>query len=187
MLFTEWGWVAGSGPPGSLGGLPLQGERGWGTRRSTAPGVRCPDWTVRDCPSVQVKRAVVQVISAMAHHGYLEQPGGEAMLEYIVQQCALPPDAEVRPPAPARTWRLCWGAWALRRGGWRGGCSLGLCAQQTSLVSSQGLRTPAVTSSAAGLRRESQDRHTALFGALLLKTLLRKSQFLLEGEQGRPW
>ncbi|XP_037022375.2 maestro heat-like repeat-containing protein family member 1 isoform X2 [Artibeus jamaicensis] len=42
----------------------------------------------------KVKRAVVQVISAMAHHGYLEQPGGEAMLEYIVQQCALPPDAE---------------------------------------------------------------------------------------------
>lgn len=42
----------------------------------------------------KVKRAVVQVISAMAHHGYLEQPGGEAMLEYVVQQCALPPDAE---------------------------------------------------------------------------------------------
>ena len=54
--------------------------------------------------SGQVKRAVVQVISAMAHHGYLEQPGGEAMIEYIVQQCALPPEAEVRapphPPAP---------------------------------------------------------------------------------------
>ncbi|XP_060142903.1 maestro heat-like repeat-containing protein family member 1 isoform X4 [Globicephala melas] len=42
----------------------------------------------------KVKRAVVQVISAMAHHGYLEQPGGEAMIEYIVQQCALPPEAE---------------------------------------------------------------------------------------------
>nr|XP_054368352.1 maestro heat-like repeat-containing protein family member 1 [Mirounga angustirostris] len=42
----------------------------------------------------QVKRAVVQVISAMAHHGYLEQPGGEAMVEYIVQQCALPPEME---------------------------------------------------------------------------------------------
>lgn len=46
--------------------------------------------------SGQVKRAVVQVISAMAHHGYLEQPGGEAMIEYIVQQCALPPETEVR-------------------------------------------------------------------------------------------
>uniref|UniRef100_A0A5F9DCL4 Maestro heat like repeat family member 1 n=1 Tax=Oryctolagus cuniculus TaxID=9986 RepID=A0A5F9DCL4_RABIT len=44
----------------------------------------------------KVKRAVVQVISAMAHHGYLEQPGGEAMIEYIVQQCALPPEQEVR-------------------------------------------------------------------------------------------
>ncbi|KAM6171630.1 maestro heat-like repeat-containing protein family member 1 isoform 2-T2 [Erethizon dorsatum] len=42
----------------------------------------------------KVKRAVVQVISAMAHHGYLEQPGGEAMIEYIVQQCALPPEQE---------------------------------------------------------------------------------------------
>ncbi|XP_036685770.1 maestro heat-like repeat-containing protein family member 1 isoform X12 [Balaenoptera musculus] len=46
----------------------------------------------------KVKRAVVQVISAMAHHGYLEQPGGEAMIEYIVQQCALPPEAEGRSP-----------------------------------------------------------------------------------------
>lgn len=38
---------------------------------------------------------MVQVISAMAHHGYLEQPGGEVMVDYIVQQCALPPE-EVR-------------------------------------------------------------------------------------------
>uniref|UniRef100_G1U5P2 Maestro heat like repeat family member 1 n=1 Tax=Oryctolagus cuniculus TaxID=9986 RepID=G1U5P2_RABIT len=45
----------------------------------------------------KVKRAVVQVISAMAHHGYLEQPGGEAMIEYIVQQCALPPEQELDP------------------------------------------------------------------------------------------
>ncbi|XP_036278441.1 maestro heat-like repeat-containing protein family member 1 isoform X1 [Pipistrellus kuhlii] len=47
----------------------------------------------------KVKRAVVQVISAMAHHGYLEQPGGEAMLEYIVQQCALPPDTHHQKPS----------------------------------------------------------------------------------------
>ncbi|XP_072458786.1 maestro heat-like repeat-containing protein family member 1 isoform X3 [Notamacropus eugenii] len=40
----------------------------------------------------RVKRAVVQVISAMAHHGYLEQPGGEMMIEYILRQCALPPE-----------------------------------------------------------------------------------------------
>ncbi|XP_063499121.1 maestro heat-like repeat-containing protein family member 1 isoform X10 [Symphalangus syndactylus] len=48
----------------------------------------------------KVKRAVVQVISAMAHHGYLEQPGGEAMIEYIVQQCALPPEQEPEKPGP---------------------------------------------------------------------------------------
>ncbi|KAB1257809.1 Maestro heat-like repeat-containing protein family member 1 [Camelus dromedarius] len=48
----------------------------------------------------RVKRAVVQVISAMAHHGYLEQPGGEAMIEYIVQQCALPPEVEPQKPGP---------------------------------------------------------------------------------------
>ncbi|XP_040117477.1 maestro heat-like repeat-containing protein family member 1 isoform X3 [Oryx dammah] len=46
----------------------------------------------------KVKRAVVQVVSAMAHHGYLEQPGGKAMVEYIVQQCALPPEAETQKP-----------------------------------------------------------------------------------------
>ncbi|XP_055482603.1 maestro heat-like repeat-containing protein family member 1 isoform X2 [Psammomys obesus] len=45
----------------------------------------------------KVKRAVVQVISAMAHHGYLEQPGGEVMVEYIVRQCALPPDEPEKP------------------------------------------------------------------------------------------
>lgn len=44
---------------------------------------------------------MVQVISAMAHHGYLEQPGGEALVEYLVQQCALPPEAEVRAADPA--------------------------------------------------------------------------------------
>ncbi|XP_078209041.1 maestro heat-like repeat-containing protein family member 1 isoform X33 [Callithrix jacchus] len=49
----------------------------------------------------KVKRAVVQVISAMAHHGYLEQPGGEAMIEYIVQQCALPPEQEPEKPGPS--------------------------------------------------------------------------------------
>ncbi|XP_062822975.1 maestro heat-like repeat-containing protein family member 1 isoform X2 [Anolis carolinensis] len=40
--------------------------------------------------SNRVKRAVVHVISAMAHHGYLEQPGGEALIEFLVRQCALP-------------------------------------------------------------------------------------------------
>uniref|UniRef100_A0A8C3Q310 Maestro heat like repeat family member 1 n=1 Tax=Chrysolophus pictus TaxID=9089 RepID=A0A8C3Q310_CHRPC len=45
----------------------------------------------------KVRRAVVQVISAMAHHGYLEQPGGEAMLEFLVRQCALPSDVPQKP------------------------------------------------------------------------------------------
>ncbi|XP_010192594.1 PREDICTED: maestro heat-like repeat-containing protein family member 1, partial [Mesitornis unicolor] len=46
----------------------------------------------------KVKRAVVQVISAMAHHGYLEQPGGEAMMEFLVRQCALPSHPKKQPP-----------------------------------------------------------------------------------------
>ncbi|XP_013930774.1 PREDICTED: maestro heat-like repeat-containing protein family member 1 [Thamnophis sirtalis] len=48
--------------------------------------------------SNKVKRAMVQMISAMAHHGYLEQPGGEALIEFLVRQCALP--AEQGPPQP---------------------------------------------------------------------------------------
>ncbi|XP_043365795.1 maestro heat-like repeat-containing protein family member 1 isoform X5 [Dermochelys coriacea] len=50
--------------------------------------------------SNKVKRAVVQVISAMAHHGYLEQAGGEVMIEYIIHQCALPPDTQPRKQTP---------------------------------------------------------------------------------------
>lgn len=37
----------------------------------------------------QVKKHVVQVISAMAHHGYLELEGGELLVRFIVQHCAL--------------------------------------------------------------------------------------------------
>ncbi|XP_075405229.1 maestro heat-like repeat-containing protein family member 1 isoform X2 [Tenrec ecaudatus] len=51
-------------------------------------------------PNNKVKRAVVQVISAMAHHGYLEQPGGHAMMEYIVRQCALPPEPQFERQSP---------------------------------------------------------------------------------------
>uniref|UniRef100_A0A3P9H5X0 Maestro heat-like repeat family member 1 n=1 Tax=Oryzias latipes TaxID=8090 RepID=A0A3P9H5X0_ORYLA len=36
------------------------------------------------------KKRVVQVISAMAHHGYLELEGGELLVRFIVQNCALP-------------------------------------------------------------------------------------------------
>ncbi|XP_039177275.1 maestro heat-like repeat-containing protein family member 1 isoform X3 [Crotalus tigris] len=49
--------------------------------------------------SNKVKRAMVQMVSAMAHHGYLEQPGGEALIEFLVRQCALPAD-QVTPQPP---------------------------------------------------------------------------------------
>ncbi|XP_041962834.1 maestro heat-like repeat-containing protein family member 1 isoform X1 [Alosa sapidissima] len=40
--------------------------------------------------SNKVKKMVVQVISAMAHHGYLELDGGDLLVRFIVQHCALP-------------------------------------------------------------------------------------------------
>lgn len=43
----------------------------------------------------QVKKCVVQVISAMAHHGYLELEGGELLVRFIVQHCALPDTYQV--------------------------------------------------------------------------------------------
>ncbi|XP_066480065.1 maestro heat-like repeat-containing protein family member 1 isoform X2 [Tiliqua scincoides] len=48
--------------------------------------------------SNMVKRAMVQVISAMAHHGYLEQMGGEAMIDFLIRQCALPIDQSFQLP-----------------------------------------------------------------------------------------
>ncbi|XP_069588269.1 maestro heat-like repeat-containing protein family member 1 isoform X3 [Ranitomeya imitator] len=39
--------------------------------------------------SNQVRKAMVQLISTMAHHGYLEQPGGEVMLDYIIRLCCV--------------------------------------------------------------------------------------------------
>lgn len=72
--------------------------------RGTVQGSPLPGPSLTSLGPGQVKRAVVQVISAMAHHGYLEQPGGEAMVEYIVRQCALPPKTEVRGcPPPVRS------------------------------------------------------------------------------------
>uniref|UniRef100_A0A672GBI7 Maestro heat-like repeat family member 1 n=1 Tax=Salarias fasciatus TaxID=181472 RepID=A0A672GBI7_SALFA len=47
----------------------------------------------------QVKKRVVQIISAMAHHGYLELDGGELLVRFIVQHCALP-DTHQRPFDP---------------------------------------------------------------------------------------
>lgn len=45
--------------------------------------------------SNKVKKRVVQVISAMAHHGYLELEGGELLVRFIVQNCALPDTYQV--------------------------------------------------------------------------------------------
>ncbi|XP_064410089.1 maestro heat-like repeat-containing protein family member 1 isoform X3 [Latimeria chalumnae] len=42
--------------------------------------------------SNKVKRLIVQVISAMAHHGYLELEGGDFLLEYIVRHCGVGAD-----------------------------------------------------------------------------------------------
>ena len=44
----------------------------------------------------QVKKRVIQVISAMAHHGYLELEGGELLVRFIVQHCALHDTYQVR-------------------------------------------------------------------------------------------
>lgn len=38
---------------------------------------------------------MIQVISAMAHHGYLELDGGELLVRFIVQHCALPDTYQV--------------------------------------------------------------------------------------------
>ncbi|XP_062395570.1 maestro heat-like repeat-containing protein family member 1 isoform X2 [Sardina pilchardus] len=50
--------------------------------------------------SNKVKKMVVQVISAMAHHGYLELDGGDLLVRFIVQHCALP-DTYYRGQRPA--------------------------------------------------------------------------------------
>uniref|UniRef100_A0A6Q2YZJ7 Maestro heat-like repeat family member 1 n=1 Tax=Esox lucius TaxID=8010 RepID=A0A6Q2YZJ7_ESOLU len=46
--------------------------------------------------SNKVKQRIVQVISAMAHHGYLELEGGDLLVKFIIQHCALP-DTYYRP------------------------------------------------------------------------------------------
>ncbi|XP_073418491.1 maestro heat-like repeat-containing protein family member 1 isoform X3 [Dendrobates tinctorius] len=46
--------------------------------------------------SNQVRKAMVQLISTMAHHGYLEQPGGEVMLDYIIRLCCVSAESSLR-------------------------------------------------------------------------------------------
>lgn len=47
-------------------------------------------------PSTRVRQALAQLIVAMAHHGYLGLEGGQLLVAFIVQQCAL---SATPPPA----------------------------------------------------------------------------------------
>lgn len=129
---------------------------------------RSPSEHLPHLGSVQVKRAVVQVISAMAHHGYLEQPGGEAMIQYLVQQCALPPETEVRGRLTHLPCLLCWGEWSPEAAGPHGAQvgghtrGLGLCTQQLPPVSSQGSAPRWFRSSVPTTQKGDADRHLAL-------------------------
>ena len=42
---------------------------------------------------LSVKRAMLQLIVSMSNHGYLEMEGGQALVKFIINQCALPVDA----------------------------------------------------------------------------------------------
>lgn len=72
----------------------LLGAAQWASSPPRAPEatqqVARGPWATSLLASMQVKWAVVQMVSAMAQHGYLEQPGGEALIEFLVRQCALP-------------------------------------------------------------------------------------------------
>uniref|UniRef100_A0A8C5QGU4 Maestro heat-like repeat-containing protein family member 1 n=1 Tax=Leptobrachium leishanense TaxID=445787 RepID=A0A8C5QGU4_9ANUR len=46
--------------------------------------------------SNRVRRAMVQLISAMAHHGYLEQAGGDVLLEYLIKLCCMTPEMTLK-------------------------------------------------------------------------------------------
>lgn len=121
-----------------------------------------------------MKRAVVQVISAMAHHGYLEQPGGEAMMEYVVQQCALPPESEVRgasPPAAGHGAPCCQGPGRRklpgpREAGWVAERRPGLGAACFPRLLSRALQPESLPLLPG--RRERQAVHLALREAFLL-------------------
>ncbi|XP_015790104.1 maestro heat-like repeat-containing protein family member 1 [Tetranychus urticae] len=42
----------------------------------------------------RVRRAITQVIVTIAHHGYLDLEGGQALIKYIITQCALEEESE---------------------------------------------------------------------------------------------
>ena len=39
--------------------------------------------------SLQVRKSLAQVITAMAHNGYLNLEGGDQLVEFIVRQCSV--------------------------------------------------------------------------------------------------
>ena len=43
----------------------------------------------------KVRRVFAQVVIAMATHGYLELEGGQKLVEFIIQQCAISAEEEV--------------------------------------------------------------------------------------------
>ncbi|KAM3929337.1 maestro heat-like repeat-containing protein family member 1 isoform 2-T4 [Leptodactylus fuscus] len=51
--------------------------------------------------SNRVRKAMVQLISTMAHHGYLQQAGGEVMLKYIIQLCCISVEQSSLPRRPS--------------------------------------------------------------------------------------
>ncbi|KAM5132247.1 LOW QUALITY PROTEIN: maestro heat-like repeat-containing protein family member 1 [Mantella aurantiaca] len=60
------------------------------------PGVLPHFFIMQTLANLSVRRAMVQLISAMAHHGYLDQAGGEVLLEYIIRLCCISPDPSLR-------------------------------------------------------------------------------------------
>ncbi|XP_043242349.1 maestro heat-like repeat-containing protein family member 1 isoform X3 [Amphibalanus amphitrite] len=52
-------------------------------------------------PSNKVKKALTQVIMALAHRGFLTQQDGAVFVEFIVRQCCLPDEPPARRPAEA--------------------------------------------------------------------------------------
>ncbi|XP_068093944.1 maestro heat-like repeat-containing protein family member 1 isoform X2 [Hyperolius riggenbachi] len=46
--------------------------------------------------SNRVRRAMVQLISAMAHRGYFDHSGAEVLLEYLIRLCCITPDTTLK-------------------------------------------------------------------------------------------
>ncbi|XP_013392835.1 maestro heat-like repeat-containing protein family member 1 isoform X1 [Lingula anatina] len=58
----------------------------------------------------KVKKVIAQVVSAMAHHGHLEEEGGQLMVDFVIRQCSLPDDTKTRSNDPEYV-----SNWALRK------------------------------------------------------------------------